>query len=185
MFVSSGLMVFTQCVYELYIVLSHCAQVGSIAEAAHLTIYFLTGVVKVWMADAASICREIVSHKEFFQSWEGDSLNDSFEKVIVSLVKGMKALSTADASTIIDALSNSPYGQKGTKNIKSAIDAKLSAHNMERSKPSVNANDVVRQHIKNILTIFTQEEADKLQNHRVSEAAKFTVIVERHAEQKK
>ena len=87
-------MVFTQCVYELYIVLSHCAQVGSIAEAAHLTIYFLTGVVKVWMADAASICREILSHKEFFQSGEGDSLNDSFEKVIVSLVKGMQALST-------------------------------------------------------------------------------------------
>merc|ERR1712066_811942 len=166
--------------YELYIVLSHCAQVGSIAEAAHLTIYFLTGVVKVWMADAASICREIVSHKEFFQSWEGDSLNDSFEKVIVSLVKGMKALSAADASKIIDVLSNSPYGQKGTKTIKSAIDAKLSAHNMERSKSSVNVCDVVRQHIKNPLTIFTQEEAHKLQNHRVSEAAKFTVIVERH-----
>ena len=34
LFVSSGLMVFTQCVYELYIVLSHCAQVGSIAEAS-------------------------------------------------------------------------------------------------------------------------------------------------------
>ena len=135
------------------------------------------------MADAASICREIVSHKEFFQSWEGDSLNDSFEKVIVSLVKGMKALSAADASKIIDVLSNSPYGQKGTKNIKSAIDAKLSAHNFQRSKSSVNA-DVVRQHITDILKIFTQEEADKLQNHRVSEAAKFTVIVERHAEQK-
>ena len=43
LFVSSGLMVFTQCVYELYIVLSHCAQVGSIAEAAHLTIYFQWG----------------------------------------------------------------------------------------------------------------------------------------------
>ena len=44
LFVSSGLMVFTQCVcvcvYELYIVLSHCAQVGSIAEAAHLTYNF-------------------------------------------------------------------------------------------------------------------------------------------------
>ena len=184
MFVSSGLMVFTQCVYELYIVLSHCAQVGSIAEAAHLTIYFLTGVVKVWMADAASICRETLSHKEFFQSGEGDSLNDSFEKVIVSLVKGMKALSTADASTIIDALSNSPYGQKGTKNIKSAIDAKLSALNFQRSKSAV-YNDVVRQHIKDILQIFTQEEADTLQSHKVSEAAKFTVIVERHAKQKK
>ena len=70
------------------------------------------------------------------------------------------------------------------QNIKSAIDAKLSAHNFQRSKSSVNANDVVRQHIKDILKIFTQEEADKLQNHRVSEAAKFTVIVERHAEQK-
>ena len=182
LFVSSGLMVFTQCVYELYIVLSHCAQVGSIAEAAHLTkTTFRPGVVKVWMADAASICRETLSHKEFFQSGEGDSLNDSFEKVIVSLVKGMKALSAADASKIIDVLSNSPYGQKGTKNIKSAIDAKLSAHNMERSKPSVNVCDVVRQHIKNPLTIFTQEEVSNLENLKVSESAKFTIIVERHA----
>ena len=158
------------CVYELYIVLSHCAQVGSIAEAAHLTIYFLTGVVKVWMADAASICREIVSHKEFFQSWEGDSLNDSFEKVIVSLVKGMKALSAADASKIIDVLSNSPYGQKGTKNIKSAIDAKLSAHNMERSKPSVNANDVVRQHIKDCLLYTSPSPRDGLLSRMPSSA---------------
>ena len=137
------------------------------------------------MADAESICREMGSHKEYFQKWGGDSLDDSFVNVIVSMLSMLKELSAEDASKIIDVLSDSPYGQKGTKNIKSAIDAKLSAHNMERSKPSVNANDVVRQHIKNILTIFTQEEADKLQNHRVSEAAKFTVIVERHAEQKK
>ena len=137
------------------------------------------------MADATSICREMVSHKEFFHSWGGDSLDDSFVTVIVTMVNKLKALSADDASKIIDVLSNSPYGQKGTKTIKSAIDAKLSAHNMERSKPSVNVCDVVRQHIKNPLTIFTQEEAHKLQNHRVSEAAKFTVIVERHAEQKK
>ena len=153
-------------------------------QRQHISQYTFNGVVKVWMADAASICREIVSHKEFFQSWEGDSLNDSFEKVIVSLVKGMKALSTADASKIIDALSNSPYGQKGTKNIKSAIDAKLSAHNMERSKPSVNVCDVNKQHIKNPLTIFTQDEVSNLQSPRVSESAKFTLIVERHAKQK-
>ena len=186
MFVSSDLMVFTQCVYELYIVLSHCAQVGSIAEAAHLTkTTFRPGVVKVWMADATSICREMVSHKELFQSWEGDSLNDSFVTVIVTMVNKLKALSAEDASKIIDVLSNSPYGQKGTKTIRCAINAKVSAHNMERSKPSVNVCDVNKQHIKNPLTIFTQEEVSNLQSHTLSESAKFTIIVERHAKQKK
>ena len=178
---SDGVHTVCVCVYELYIVLSHCAQVGSIAEAAHLTIYFLTGVVKVWMADAASICREIVSHKEFFQSGEGDSLNDSFEKVIVSMVKGLKALSAADASKIIDVLSNSPYGQKGTKTIRCAINAKVSSHNLQRSKSSVNGCDVNKQHIKNPLTIFTQKEVSILESQKVCESAKFTVIVERHA----
>ena len=137
------------------------------------------------MADAASICREIVSHKEFFQSWEGDSLNDSFVTVIVTMVNKLKALSAEDASKIIDVLSNSPYGQKGTKTIKCAINAKVSAHNMQRSKPSVNVCDVNKQHIKNPLTIFTQEEVSNLQSPRVSESAKFTLIVERHAKQKK
>ena len=77
------------CILSLAIVLKWAA-----LQRQHISQYTFNGVVKVWMADAASICREIVSHKELFQSWEGDSLNDSFEKVIVSLVKGMQALST-------------------------------------------------------------------------------------------
>ena len=142
------------------------------------------GVVTVWMADAESICREMGSHKEYFQKWGGDSLDDSFVNVIVSMLSMLKELSAEDASKIIDVLSNSPYGQKGTKTIRCAINAKVSSHNLQRSKSSVNVCDVNKQHIKNPLTIFTQEEAHKLQNHRVSEAAKFTVIVERHAKQK-
>ena len=112
------------CILSLAIVRKWAA-----LQRQHISQYTFNGVVKVWMADATSICREMVSHKEFFQSWGGDSLDDSFVTVIVTMVNKLKALSAEDASKIIDVLSNSPYGQKGTKTIKCAINAKVSAHN--------------------------------------------------------
>ena len=152
--------------YELYIVLSHCAQVAS-------------------MAGAASICSEITSHKGYFQKYGGDTMDDSFVKVIVSMLNMLKALSAEDASKIIDVLNDSPYGEKGTKTIKGSINAKVASHNLQRSMSSVNVCDVNKQHIKNPLTIFTQEEVSNLQSHKVSESAKFTIIVERHAKTNK
>ena len=142
------------------------------------------GVVTVWMADAASICREMGSHKEYFQKLGGESLDDSFVNVIVSMLSMLKELSAEDASKIIDVLNDSPYGEKGTKTIKGSINAKVASHNLQRSKSSVNGCDVNKQHIKNPLAIFTQKEVSILESQKVCESAKFTVIVERHAKQK-
>ena len=133
------------------------------------------------MADAESICREMGSHKEYFQKLGGECLDDSFVNVILSLLRTVKELSAEDASKIIDALSLSSYGQKGKDTIRCAINAKVSSHNLQRSKSSVNGCDVNKQHIKNPLTIFTQKEVSILESQKASESAKFTVIVERHA----
>ena len=72
----------------------------------------------------------------------------------------------ADAASSWDMVSHKKnfhtgaYGQKGTKTIR-------------------------WQHIKNPLTIFTQEEVSDLQSHTLHEKDKFKIIVERHAKKTK
>jgi hypothetical protein len=126
-----------------------------------------------------AILNEVVSVKSFFLSRRTDAGNDAlatnFSTALIQQINSCLSLPTVDATLLIDALKDSPYGDVNLKRIIAAIDSKVLA-NSTASKSAATSKD---QTLKFWWYFCTQGDWDFFKNPKMSFHSKLTRLVER------
>ena len=126
-----------------------------------------------------AILNEVVSVKSFFLSRSTDAGNDAlatnFSTALIQQINSCLSLPTVDATLLIDALKDSPYGDVNLKRIIAAIDSKVLA-NSAAGKSATASKD---QTLKFWWHFCTQGDWDCFKDPKMSFHSKLTRLVER------
>ena len=126
-----------------------------------------------------AILNEVASVKSFFLSRSSDAGNDAlaknFSNALIQQINSCLSLPTVDATLLIDALKDSPYGDVNLKRIIASIDSKVLA-NSAASKVATASKD---QTLKFWWYFCTQGDWDCFKDTKMPFHAKLTKLVER------
>ena len=132
---------------------------------------------------AQAIINEIDSVKSFLNARPSDEANcatnealkKNFTAALVQQVNSCLSLHKADATLVVDALKDSPYGDVNTKRILAAIDAKV-IHNASAATAATGVKD---QFLKTWWNMCTQDDWDWFKDPKRSFYQKLTKLVDR------
>ena len=126
-----------------------------------------------------AILNEVASVKSFFLSRSNETGNEAlaknFSNMLIQQINSCLSLPTVDATLLIDALKDSPYGDVNLKRIIACIDSKVLA-NSAASKAATASKD---QTLKFWWHFCTQGDWDCFKDTKMPFHAKLTKLVER------
>ena len=132
---------------------------------------------------ASSLVKEISGVRAFFQARsamsskdEDSTLQKSFADTLITMINNVKSLGPVEATMIVDALKDDPYGPEHTRRISTIIDGKVQASGRTAHKSDGTSS---KQVLKDWWNYFTDSDWSVLNDPKASFYRKLTAIVER------